>query len=346
MEIQQLSLVPTYRTFRQVEDLPHIWEGDRIAMSVSAKPSLFTRIILSRWLAGLLLVASTVAVLGATGGYCHEAECLRIGRLPHNQIPDDLERYRDDVALSKQVFFAALGVLALACTSLVLGGGVRGSWRKVAEDDVTGQASSSGKWLSYLGLVLLFVGLVMAAGGAGGIIECVFQMQRFSREEVTEHHGDSTDREIIDVFYTGQDDLSFTYRGLLKDKHGEVRSLAEAEAIWNALGTKHWSIGGRQRALQMTAEDAREGEAWDFGAGFSRRQLRATHRTDDRPLGETTIMLERKQLADILEGAFRQDQYRAKREEFAIIGIAGGVILAAALAVLFVGRQKGRGAER
>ncbi|NQT13695.1 MAG: hypothetical protein HQ582_13160 [Planctomycetes bacterium] len=310
---------------------------------------MLKRIILSRWLAGLLLLAGTGAVMGSTGGYCYREELLRIEQLPQNREQLSLDIHRREKTINQTVFSIALPVLGLACASLVLGGRCRKSLRqehRCARQDpseteaaVTRGAPAEpkprpGKGLLWLGLVLLFIGLVVAAAGAGGALAYASRMQRFSCEKVrqdTEEAG--SEPEIAEVFYTGQNDVSFTYAGLLKDEWGKKSSLREAEALWDSLGRKHKAIGGRQLALQMTAEQARSREAWDYGAGRSRRQRRTSI---DHSFRELSIKLERYLLADVLEGAFRQDQYRPRYTTFFTLTLAGGVVILAALAVLFL----------
>ncbi|NQT39099.1 MAG: hypothetical protein HQ581_16490 [Planctomycetes bacterium] len=310
-------------------------------MSDAGKPSLLMRIVLSKWLAGLLLVAGAGAVTGSTAGYYQEEELLRIARLPHNRNQDSIDIHRNEITVNKIIFSAGLGALALACTSLVLGGRVRGSWRQdTRADGAAHDAVSSlpGKCPGCLGLLLLFSGLVVAAIGTGGAIQSAYQMRKNSHQAVTDDWAETSSKpEMTDLFFTGQKDISFTYSGLLRDKHGKISSRDEAEELWDSLGEKYGRIGGRQLALQMTAEEARKNEAWIFGSGFSSRQ-RAAGGIDESGR-KIEIRLERMQLADILEGAFRQDQYRPRYARFLNIAMAGGAILLTALVVLFLRKR-------
>lgn len=320
----------------------------------SAKPSLLKRILFSRPLAVVLLLASTAAVLVGAGGYCHVAELLRIEELPHSLGRHSLESIRKGKTISLIMLSSALSVLALACSSLVLGGRCRSAMRQAcklagpgpsaAEAEATTDAPAESKpgpskSLSWLGLGLLFVGLVVAATGAGGAVEYADRMKKSSCEKVRksiERHGKPA---IVDLSYTGQDDLSFTYAGMLEDERGRISSLKEADALWDSLGRKHKANGGRNLALQMTAQAARSSEAWGYGAGRSSSRKGAK---TDFSLQGLDFQMERIQLADVLAGAFRQDQYRPGYTMFLAIAIAGGVDILAAFVVLFLRRARRR----
>lgn len=265
------------------------------------------------------------------------------------------EDFRRERTITVVVGIASLLALAGGCLAAVLGVRARSRTACVAEtskteyppdDSLAGEPDSAvpavatvtgaslGRWRPWLGILMTVLGLPYFVGFGGTAIYGHYRLHESSPSQCVERllaHGD----ELIvkDISFTGKEDLTLEYTGILTRWRDRLLSPEDIEALHSAQREFDYAVGKSDYRNRLDSDIVRDLDVW------VETQRVAGDQRDARTIMSERLESEVEQLYDVSFAAYIQEDYRTFVPQCWGICLAALVVSTIGVTIFITGRR-------